>query len=99
MDQQAGILAGPETCLGFCEHVMGVVHPQFCAGLCGESQDVPGWVASRWMLAGGRGLGGGGAGVCVPGCWPGQQGQPEGSRETRNPERALSRWGTGQDGY
>ena len=97
MDPQAGILAGPATCLGFCEQVVGVVHPQFCAGLCSGSQDILGWVGSRWTLAGGHGLRG--CGVCVPGCWPGQRGQPEGSQETRNPERALSRWGAGQDGY
>ena len=80
MDQQAGILAGPETCLGFCEHVMGVVHPQFCAGLCGESQDVPGWVASRWMLAGGRGLGwgGGGGGTVCRGAGRGSRGSLRG---------------------
>ena len=66
---------------------MGVVCPQFCAGLCGGSQDVPGWVASRWTLAGGRGLGGG---VCVPGCWPGQ---PKGSQETRKPSEATGEVG------
>lgn len=86
-------LAGPAACLGICEHVVGVVCPQFCAGLWGGSQDVPGRVASRWTLAGGHGLGG------VSVCLGAGRGSLRGVGRPGNPVRPLGRWGAGQDGY
>lgn len=98
VDPQAGILAGPATCrfsasMSWVQFIPSSVRASAVGARTSRGGLHPAGCWQEDAVLWGAG------GSCVPGCWPGQWGRPEGSRETRSPRGALSRWGAGQDGY